>query len=232
MTMTPHMIGMIGVQAEVLSPFHYHSLAIAGGTATQPNYLTDRQVTFALAAALGGLSSSPALPRKDYRAHLAALPFLASVFETATPRLLPPLARRLNLDDEAGLTKSVLDATSTGNLKTYFFIQEVPPGIVYEGAVFGANPFFLAATAEGREVTEIVVRTGRHLGGLLRLRRAAPKKLRLNAHTAALFGRADGLEVDVYAMHDLQVTRPMKPDEAWAAVAQWRPFGILADAAG
>jgi hypothetical protein len=41
------------------------------------------------------------------------------VFET--PRLLPPLARRLNLDDEAGLTKAVQDATSTGNLKTYFF---------------------------------------------------------------------------------------------------------------
>jgi hypothetical protein len=220
---------VVGVRAEVLSPFHYHSLAVPGGTATQPDYLTDRQVTFALGAALGCLSSSPALPPKDYRAHLSALPFLASVFETTTPRLLPPLARRLNLDDEAGLTKAVQDATSTGNLKTYFFIQEVPPGILYEGAVFGADPFALAAEAEGRPVTEIVVRTGRHLGGLLRLSRMRLQAVRLNAHTAGLFGKADGLDVDIYAMHDLQVTRPMAPDTALAAVRGWRPFHGAAD---
>jgi hypothetical protein len=223
-------VGMVGISAEVLSPFHYHSLAVPGGTATQPDYLTDRQVTFALAAALGCLSSSPALPRKDYRAHLSALPFLASVFETNNPRLLPPLARRLNLDDEAGLTKAVQDATGTGNLKTYFFIQEVPPGIVYQGTVFGIDPFALAAEAEGRSVTEIVVRTGRHLCGLLRLRRTTPSAVRLNAHTASLFGQSGGLEVDIYAMHDLQVTRPMQPDAALAAVTSWRPFREMVNA--
>jgi hypothetical protein len=50
--------GVIGIRAEVLSPLHYHSLAVPGGTATQPDYLTDRQVAFALGAALGCLSYS------------------------------------------------------------------------------------------------------------------------------------------------------------------------------
>lgn len=217
-------LGVVGVRATVISPFHYHSLAVPGGTATQPDFLTDRQVSFALGAALGCLSSSPALPRKDYRAHLAALPFLASVFETAEPRLLPPLARRLNLDDEAGLTKAVQDATGTGNLKTYFFIQEVPPGVEYRGVVFGADPFALASRAEGRPCREIVIRTGRHLGGLLRLEREPPGEVRLNAHTAALFGQADGLAVDLFAMHDLQLSKPLPAAEAGKQVARWRPF--------
>lgn len=213
-----------GIRATVLSPFHYHSLAVPSGTATQPEYLTDRQVSFALGAALGCLSSSLALPAKDYRAHLSAFPFLASVFETREPRLLPPLARRLNLDDEAGLTKSVQDATGTGNLKTYFFIQEVPPGVVFEGAVFGADPFALAAEVEGRSVREIVVRTGRHLSGLLRLEPAAQVTVRLNAHTAALFGQETSVEI--YALHDLQVTPRMPIIDAAALIARWRPdFG-------
>jgi hypothetical protein len=220
--MTSRTLHAIGVRATVLSPFHYHSLAVPSGTATQPEYLTDRQVSFALGAALGCLSSSLALPTKNYRAHLSAFPFLASVFETHDPRLLPPLARRLNLDDEAGLTKSVQDATGTGNLKTYFFIQEVPPGVVFEGAVFGADPFALAAEAEGYPVHEMVVRTGRHLSGLLRLEPAEPRAVRLNAHTAALFGQE--ASVEIYAMHDLQVTPLLSIREAAVQVARWRPF--------
>ncbi len=217
-------VQVTGVRATVLSPFHYHSLAVPGGTATQPDYLTDRQVSFALGAALGCLAPCPALPSKDYRAHLAALPFLASVFQADAPRLLPPLARRLNLDDEAGLTKAVQDATGTGNLKTYFFIQEVPPGIVFRGAVFGTDPFGLASRAEGRPHREIVVRTGRHLGGLLRLEPDVAETVLLNAHTAALFGQAEGLRVATYAMHDLQLTPPLPPAEAAALVAGWRTF--------
>ena len=181
-------------------------------------------MSFALGAALGCLSSCPALPRKDYFAHLSALPFLASVFETAAPRLLPPLARRLNLDDEAGLTKGIQDATGTGNLKTYFFIQEVPPGVQYTGAVFGADPFALASQAEGRCCTEIVVRTGRHLGGLLRLCPCPVGAMRLNVHTAALFGQADGLPVDLFAMHDLQLSGLLLADKAVAQVSRWRSF--------
>lgn len=222
-------IGVVGVRATVLSPFHYHSLAVPSGTATQPDFLTDRQMSFALGAALGCLSSSPALPRKDYRTHLAALPFMASVFETAQPQLLPPLARRLNLDEEAGLTKAVQDATGTGNLKTYFFIQEVPPGVEYCGAVFGADPFALAGRAEGRPCHEIVVRTGRHLGGLLRLEPEPLGEVRLNAHTAALFEQADGLAVELYALHDLQLSRLLPAMEAGKKVARWRPFAAATE---
>ena len=222
-------VGVVGVRATVLSPFHYHSLAVPGGTATQPDFLTDRQMSFALGAALGCLSSSLALPRKDYRAHLAALPFLASVFATAQPQLLPPLARRLNLDEEAGLTKAVQDATGTGNLKTYFFIQEVPPGVEYRGAVFGADPFALAGRAEGRPCREIIVRTGRHLGGMLRLEPEPLGEVRLNAHTAALFGQVDGLAVDLYVLHDLQLSGLLPVAEAGVKVARWRPFAMVAE---
>lgn len=213
-----------GVRATVLSPFHYHSLAVPDGTATQPEYLTDRQISFALGAALGCLAPCPALPAKNYRMHMGALPCLASVFRAAEPCLLPPLARRLNLDDEAGLTKAVQDATSTGNLKTYFFIQEVPPGVVFQGAVFGPDPFALAARAEGRPRREIVLRTGRHAGGLLRLEPENADTVLLNAHTAALFGAADGMRVATYAMHDLQLTPPLPIAEAAKAMSRWRDF--------
>ncbi|MBO1077092.1 hypothetical protein [Roseomonas marmotae] len=220
-------VAVTGVRATVLSPFHYHSLAVPGGTATQPNFLTDRQVSFALGAALGCLAPSPALPRKDYRTHLSALPFLASVFRTAEPRLLPPMARRLNLDEDAGLTKAVQDATGTGNLKTYFFVQEVPPGVEYYGAVFGADPFALAAQAEGHPCREIVVRTGRHLGGLLRLQPIEPGSVHLNVHTAALFGQDRDLSVSIFAMHDLQLTPLMTVEQAAAQVGRWRSFAPI-----
>lgn len=217
-------VRVTGVRATVLSPFHYHSLAVPGGTATQPDYLTDRQVSFALGAALGCLAPCPALPAKNYRAHLTALPCLASVFRADQPRLLPPMARRLNLDDEAGLSKAVQDATSTGNLKTYFFVQEVPPGVVFHGAVFGPDPFALAARGEGRTCSEVVVRTGRHGSGLLRLQREDAGTVLLNVHTAALFGASDGLSVATYAMHDLQLTPPLPVAEATAIVMRWRRF--------
>jgi hypothetical protein len=88
--------------------------------------------------------------------------------------------------------------------------------------VFGVDPFALAAEAEGRPVQEIVVRTGRHLSGLLRMEPAEPAAVRLNAHTASLFGQE--ASVEIYAMHDLQVTPLMSIVEAAAQVARWRPF--------
>lgn len=214
------------LQATVLSPFHYHSLAVPSGTATLPAFMTDRAMSFALSAALGALRASPALPKApDYKTHLVALPWIASVFETEEPQLLRPLAKRLNIDGEGGLQKYVMDATGTGNLKTYFFIQEVPPGVVYHGAIFGPDPFKAVTKAEGREPREIVVRTGRHLGGLLKLERAPVETVRLNVHTAALFDAPERLpKVAIYALHDLQVTEPMALDEARAHVGRWRTF--------
>lgn len=213
-----------GVRARVLAPFYYHSLAVPGGTATQAAFLTDRQVSFACAAALGCLSASPALPRRDYRSHLGALPFIASLFETDEPRLLPPVRKRLTLEDEGGYDAKLQGNVGTGNLKTFFAIQEVPPGIVYRGAVFGRDPFALASEAEGRKVERIVVRTGRHRGGLVELVPDEVGAVRLNAHTAGIFGGdADGMEV--YVMHDLQATRTLSLPEAAASVGGWQHAG-------
>lgn len=223
-----------GVKATVLSPFYYHSLAVPSGTASLPDFLTDRSMSFAVSAALGALSASPALPHKDYAAHLRALPVLASVFETKRPALLPPLCKRLNLDGEGGLQKAVQDATSTGNLKTYFFIQEIAPGVVYEGALFGADPFALASRAEDRPVRQLVLRTGRHLAGMLLLEPAKEvRRVRLNAHTAMTFGMdlpAEGPEfgVEIYALHDLQPTRPVDLAKAAGVVERWRRLGVRA----
>jgi hypothetical protein len=215
------------VEVETLSPFHYHSFAVPSGTATMTGYMADRSTSYALANALGALRASPALPRKDYARDLRALPWLFSVLESGSSRLLPPMGRRMNLDHEGGYGKRIQEATATGNLKTWYFVQEVPPGVVYRGAVFGPDPFALAAKAEGAEVREIVLRTGRHLGGLLRMTRAAPmERCRLNAHTAKVLGddlAHPELRVDLFALYDIQITAPMAVDVAAAAVDRWRP---------
>lgn len=218
------------IKATTLSPFHYHSLAVPGGTATLATFMADRSVAFGLAGAMGALAASTALPHKDYRRDLDRLPWLASMFEARNPRLMKPLGRRLTLDAEGGAPKRIADATGSGNLKDWFFIQEVPPGVVYEGAVFGPDPFAMASETEGRPVETIVMRTGRHLGGLVRLEKWADSEapVRLNAHTAWLFGHDvegdDRLALDVYALHDIQVTIPIAPGEAARIVGTWREF--------
>lgn len=217
------------VRVVTLTPFHYHSLAVPSGTATLAAFLADRSMSYALAGAMGALAPSVALPEKDYRRDLRALPWLCSVFEARNPRLLPAIGKRLNLDTEGGYQKRVMDATGTGNLKTWFYIQEVPVGVEYDGAIFGEDPFRMASEVEQREVSEIVVRTGRHLGGLLALtRQADPQPVRLNAHTAHLFGQHPeddpAMEVDVFALYDIQVTKPMDLAFAAATVGKWRGF--------
>lgn len=217
------------VRAVTLTPFHYHSLAVPSGTATLAAYLADRSMSYALAGAMGALAPSAALPQKDYERDLRQLPWLCSVFEARNPRLLPPIGKRLNLDTEGGYQRRVMDATGTGNLKTWFYIQEVPVGVEYDGAIFGLDPFRLASEVERREVTEIVVRTGRHLGGLLALTRQADRRsVRLNAHTAHLFGQRPEddptMAVDVFALYDMQVTAPMELDIAAETVGNWRYF--------
>ena len=222
---------MTRVRALTLTPFHYHSLAVPSGTATLAPYLADRSVAYGVASALGALAASPALPRKDYLRDLAAVPCLASVFESPDARLMRPLAKRLNLDDEGGYPKRIQDATGTGNLKTWFSVQEVAPGATYEGALFGLDPFAAAASVDPVFANRLVVRTGRHLGGLLSLEPLGPDtgaRVRLNASTADLFGAdvdADPLmAIDVYALHDIQITAPMPLAEAAERVRSWRAF--------
>jgi hypothetical protein len=119
-----------------------------------------------------------------------------------------------------------MDATRTGNLKTWFYIQEVPQDVIYQGAIFGPDPFEMASGIEGRPVTEIIVRTGRHLGGLVALRRAEDvTHVRLNAHTAHLFGadtRDENLAVDIFALYDIQLTPRIDLETAARIVAGWR----------
>ncbi|HRD49746.1 MAG TPA: hypothetical protein PL166_09125 [Candidatus Contendobacter sp.] len=204
----------IGIQATTLTPFCYHSLMVQSGTATLPELIGDRAIAFALAATMGMLAAQVALPDKDYAGHLQAMPFRTSVFTTTEPRLLPPLVRRLNLDAEGGLKEKIQNVANKGNLKTFFLTQEVPPDQVFTGAIFGFNPFAITGQRE------LVVRIGLHRNGMVKLEPACVEKVRLNAATAALFGRE--LAVERYLLYGLQLTAPLSLADAAQEVAQWQ----------
>ena len=214
------------VRLETLTAHHYQSLAIPSGVASLSTHMADRSVAYGLAGAFGGLSPSAALPRKDYRRDFAAMTWLASVFEAEKPRLMRPQGRRLNLDQEGGYQKSIQDATGTGNLKSWFFIQEIPPNAVYHGAVFGPDPFDMASEVEGTDVRHIVFRIGRHRGGLVRMVRSEAADVRLNLHTGFVCG-ADVAQdarlcVEIPALWDLQVSAPLPFATAGEVVTEWR----------
>jgi hypothetical protein len=207
---------IIPIRATTLSPFNYGHLAVQGGVATIPELIGDRAIAFALAAALGMMRASSVLPCKDYRSHLKAMPWRTSVLETDAPRLLPPLARRSDLGVEGGYPEKVRRAAASGNFKEYFTIQEVPPGQVFQGAVFGEDPF---ARAGG--VKDFAVRVGSNRTGMLKIERDdSVTQVRLNAATALLFGRS--LPVERYVLHELQLTAAFKDlDTAAREVETW-----------
>lgn len=211
-------IKFLPVRARTLTPFAYHSLMVQSGTATLPELVGDRAVAFGLAHSLGMAAARVALPQKDYRGHLSAMPFRTSVFITPEPELLPPLTRRLNLDAEAGYQKKVQDVAKKGNLKEFFLIQEVPPEKNFFGAIFGFEGFDPFAYLQ----TDIIVtRVGLHRNGMLALTREEKGyPVRLNASTAWLFGRE--LEVERYCLHNLQLTPAYSPEDATAEVGAWR----------
>lgn len=205
------------VKAETLTPFCYHSLPIPSGTATLPMLIGDRALSFALAATLGMLRPTVALPtKKNYQRDMAVMPWRCSVLLAEQPRLLPPLVRRRNLDAEAGFPRKLQDVAKKGNLKDYFLTQELPPGQVFRGAIFGADPFQMA----GRD--RLVLRIGLHRNGMIRLERdESPKDfVHLNAATAALFGRC--LKVERFLLANLQLTEPMTLADAAREVAEWQ----------
>lgn len=204
-----------GIQAETLSPFAYHSLMVQGGSSTLPELISDQAIMFGLAATLGMMHASVCLPStpKGYRRDLQAMPWRASVFTTQTPKLLAPLTRRLNLEEEAGFRKRHYDVTSKGNFKTYFSTQEVPAGITYHGAVFGFDPF------EATGCQELVLRIGLHRNGMLRLTPAKVEHVQLNAATAHLFGRE--LSVERYLLYGIQLSPLMSCQAALSEVQQW-----------
>lgn len=207
------------IQAETLTPFAYHSLMVHGGSSTLPELISDNALMFALASSLGMMNASPCLPDKNYRRDLDAMPWRASVLSTDTPKLLPPLVRRLNLGEEGGFKQKLYAVTSKGNLKDFFTTQEVPPGVLFHGALFGFDPF------KHTGLDEIVIRIGLHRNGMVRLTRAnqAAEKVeavRLNAATAHLFDRE--LAVDRYLLHGIQLTPAMALKDALAEVQQWQ----------
>jgi len=205
---------IVGLRAETLTPFAYHSLAVQGGTATLPELIGDNALAFSLASALGHLRARGALPEKDYKRDLLAMPWRASVLMVDAPRLLPPLARRLNLEEEGGYQKKLRNVTYKGNMKQYWTTQEVPPGAVFRGALFGFDPFKKA----GQDT--IVIRIGLHRNGMVRLSRDTDiRKVRLNAATAALFARE--LAVERFLLYSLQLTAAMPLAEASEEVARW-----------
>jgi len=213
------------MRLETLTPYHHLSLAIPGGAASLSAYVADRSVAYGLAGALGGLSASVALPDKDYARDLGHLPWISAVFEAKEPRLMRPQGRRLTLEHEGGAQKWMQDATGTGNLKTWYFIQEVPPGVVYHGAVFGADPFALAEQAADQSVDSIVFRIGRHRGGLVRATRGGATDVRLNLHTGFTAGcdvNADTrLRVELSTLWDLAMSQNIPIDEAAEIAGAW-----------
>ncbi|RLC07731.1 MAG: hypothetical protein DRI57_25405 [Deltaproteobacteria bacterium] len=190
---------------------------VQSGTATLPELLGDRAVAFGLAAALGMTAARVGLPKKNYRKHLAAMPYRTSVFTTDTPRLLPPLTRRLNLDAEAGLQKKIQDVAKKGNLKDFFRIQEIPPDQIFKGAVFGLDGFDPFEYA-GQE--KLIIRVGLHRGGMLLLEKTGEHSVRLNVSTAALFKRE--LAMERYYLHGLQLSPLFDMEDAAEEVTQWK----------
>lgn len=207
----------IPVCATTLTPFVYHSTPVPSGTATFPELIGDRALAFGMASALGMMRASVALPEKNYLRHLQAMPWRTSVFTTNTPKLLPPLARRLNLTEEGGYPRSLQDTVNKGNLATYFFTQEVPPDIEFTGVIFGLDGFD-PFKASGRD--ELVIRIGLHRNGIVRLtKKETIPEVFLNAATAKLFGQE--LPVSRYLLHELQLTPSLSIEEAAKQVSHW-----------
>ena len=207
-----------------LSPWAWHGLAVPSGTSTLNDVVTDTAMAFATAAALGMMPRSPCLPsRPDYRRHLAALPFKTSLFLGDENRLERPLARRLNLDAECGMPKSVHDARTSGNIKDYYHIQEVAAGAVFHGSFLHADPLRMAREAYGERSSRLVVRLGLGRNGVGLLERCTEKAtICINLHTARLFDPGLDLPAGKYRLHNIQLSQPLTPDDALRITSGWR----------
>ena len=204
----------VGVAAELLTPFHYHSLATPSGSATIPECLSDIAMNYAVAAALG-MMQGVALPMQaNSKQDLQAIPWRCSVFTTEHSRLLPPMVQRLNMDAEAGHSNRIYNGASKGNLKDFYRIQEVDRGSVFQGVIFGDNPF------EQYQLNELIVRVGKHRRGLVRLMPDnSVANVYLNAYTANLFDQTE--RVERFLLHTLQLTGAQSAQSALERVRLW-----------
>ena len=206
-----------------LSPWAWHGLAVPSGTSTLNDVVTDTAMAFGTAAALGMMSRSPCLPSApDYRGHLAALPFKTTLFLGYDNRLNRPLARRLNLDAECGMPKSVDTARTSGNIKDYYHIQEVAAGSVFHGCFLHADPLRIARDAYGERIERLVIRLGLGRNGAGLLERCGDgHDICLNLHTARLFDPDVDLQAGPYRLHNIQPSQPLEPDVALRVTAAW-----------
>ena len=206
-----------------LSPWAWHGLAVPSGTSTLNDVVTDTAMAFGTAAALGMTPRSPCLPSvPDYRGHLAALPFKTTLFLGHDNRLNRPLARRLNLDAESGMPKSVDDARKSGNIKDYYHIQEVAVGSAFYGCFLHADPLRIALEAYGPRIGGLVIRLGLGRNGVGLLERCADgHDICLNLHTARLFDPDVDLQAGPYRLHNIQPSQALEPDVALRVTSGW-----------
>ncbi|MDE2928475.1 MAG: hypothetical protein OXT71_18990 [Acidobacteriota bacterium] len=180
-------------------------------------------MAFGTATALGMASRSPCLPSApDYRGHLAALPFKTTLFLGYGNRLNRPLARRLNLDAECGMPKSVDTARKSGNIKDYYHIQEVAAGSVFHGCFLHEDPLRIVQEAYGKRADRLVIRLGLGRNGAGLLERC-PKghDICLNLHTARLFDLDVDLGAGPYRLHNIQPSQPLEPEIALQVTGGW-----------
>ena len=206
-----------------LSPWAWHGLAVPSGTSTLNDVVTDTAMAFGTAAALGMTPRSPCLPSvPDYRGHLAALPFKTTLFLGHDNRLNRPLARRLNLDAESGMPKSVDDARKSGNIKDYYHIQEVAVSSVFYGCFLHADPLRIALEAYGPRIERLVIRLGLGRNGVGLLERCADgHDICLNLHTARLFDPDVDLQAGPYRLHNIQPSQALEPAVALTVTSGW-----------
>ena len=180
-------------------------------------------MAFGTAAALGMTPRSPCLPSApDYRGHLASLPFKTTLFLGRDNRLNRPLARRLNLDAESGMPKSVHDASTSGNIKNYYHTQEVSIGSVFYGWFLHVDPLRAAQEAYQERSEVLVIRLGLGRNGVGLLERCeAGHDICLNLHTARLFDPSIELQTGPYRLYNIQPSRPLEPEVALTVTSGW-----------
>ena len=210
-----------------LTPWAWHGLAVPSGTATLNDVVTDTAMAFATATALGMAPRVPCLPGSpSYRTHLAAIPFKASLFLGEGNRLNRPLARRLNLDSECGMPKSIDTARKSGNIKDYYHVQEVAAGSVFDGWFLHGDPLSIALDAYGEARERLVIRLGLGRTGVgLLTPRTSAGGIQLNLHTAQLFDPAISVKAGPYRLHTIQPSVVLEAAEALEITAAWRQGG-------
>ena len=199
-------------RAETLTPFYYHGLYVPDGGATHPDVISDTALCFALAYALGMPPTPHLRTRPDYREDLDRLPWRASLVMGSGNRNLGPVRHIIDVEREGGYSVSMQKAMGSGLYKKTFYVHEVAPGAMYQGILYGPDPFAFDK--------EIIVRVGVGRMGLLRLERAQEiADCRLNTATAILFGQT--LSEDGRIVDTIRFSRPYPPAEAAEVLASW-----------